>query len=163
MTSSQLHFAFIRAINTGGRRLTNDQIIEPFFGLGFADVAAYQAAGSVVFRTDDPALSHPERLETALTGAYGFQAPTFVRSVDELRAVVDGQPFTPVDLAATDGRTQVSFLHSAPNATVTSEIQAVVPPEDRVVFSGREWFGCPLTASATHNSASAQSSSGSAP
>jgi len=143
VTSSQLYFAFIRAINTGGRRLTNGQIIDPFFGLGFADVAAYQAAGNVVFRTDDPARSHPERLEAALTEAYGFPAPTFVRSVDELRTVVGGQPFTPDALAATDGRIQVSFLHSAPNATVISEIQGLVPPEDRVVFSGREWFWLP--------------------
>lgn len=143
MTSSRLYFAFVRAINTGGRRLNNDQIVEPFLRLGFADVAAYQTAGNVVFRTDDPRRSHPERLEAALSEAYGFQAPTFVRSVDELRTVVDEQRFTPEDLAATDGRIQVSFLLSAPNPTVISEIQALVPPEDRVVFSGREWFWLP--------------------
>lgn len=143
MTTNQLYFAFIRAINTGGRRLTNDQIVEPFWRLGFAEVVAYQAAGNVAFQSDDPTESHPERLDAALAEAYGFDAPTFVRRVDEVRAIVDGQPFTPDELAATAGKIQVSFLRSAPDATRTSQVQALVPQDDRVVFSGREWFWLP--------------------
>ena len=47
-------FVFLRAINTGGRRLTNDELLAPFDALGLTDAAAYQAAGNVTFRSDRP-------------------------------------------------------------------------------------------------------------
>jgi uncharacterized protein (DUF1697 family) len=143
VTTGQTYFAFLRAINTGGRRLTNEQLVEPFLGLGFTEVAAYQAAGNVAFRSDDPAAVDTDRLETALREAYGFAAPAFIRGVDELGAIVAEQPFTEVDLAGTDGRVQISFLRTAPSPETISRIEARVPPEDRVVFTGREWFWLP--------------------
>lgn len=143
MTTGQIYFAFIRAINTRGRRLTNEQLIEPFLGLGFDDVAAYQAAGNIAFRSDDPAAVDPDHLETALTEAYGFTAPVFIRGVDELRAITGRQPFTEGELAETDGRVQISFLRTTPSPETISNIEARVPPGDRVVFTGREWFWLP--------------------
>lgn len=143
VSTSHLYFAFIRAINTGGRRLGNDQIIEPFVDLGFKDVAAYQAAGNVAFRSGDPKPPRPEPIETALAEAYGFEAPVFVRHIDEIRAVVDRRPFSEEEVAGTSGRIQVSFLRTSPKAATIAEIQALVPGEDRVVFSGREWFWLP--------------------
>lgn len=41
--------AFLRSINVGGRRVKNPELIAIFEGLGLTDVAAYQAAGSLVF------------------------------------------------------------------------------------------------------------------
>jgi uncharacterized protein (DUF1697 family) len=50
------YYAFLRAINTGNRRLSNEQLLAPFLELGFTDVAAYQAAGNVTFRSAAPDL-----------------------------------------------------------------------------------------------------------
>ena len=55
-------FAFIRAINTGGRRLTNTELLEPFLAAGYGDVTAYQAAGNVAFRSD----REPDAIEAEL-------------------------------------------------------------------------------------------------
>ena len=143
MPHYQRFFVFIRAINVGGRRLTNEQLIEPFLRLGFSEVAAYQAAGNITFRTDDTDGVVLERLERALTESYGFDAVIIVRNLDELRAIVEARPFTEEDLAGTEGRVQVTFLRSDADDASIAEAIALVPPDDRVEFGQRQWFWLP--------------------
>lgn len=137
------YFAFIRAINTGRRRLTNDLLVEPFLQLGFTGVAAYQAAGNIAFCSDDPEAVGVERLQATLSEAYGFEAPVFVRNHTELRAIDEARPFSDEELAATEGRVQVSFMHSPPKERTIAEVLALVPNGERAVFLNREWFWLP--------------------
>jgi uncharacterized protein (DUF1697 family) len=48
-------------------------------------VAAYQAAGNVTFRTENPV--DEAEIESALTTAYGFETAMFVRSASEIAAI----------------------------------------------------------------------------
>lgn len=136
-------FVFIRAINVGGRRMTNDELLDPFIENGFVDVAAYQAAGNITLRCDNPNMVRREQLEPLLAGAYGFDPLVFVRTVDEMRSIVSARPFTSDQLAMTDGRVQVSFLGDAPDGTTIADAVTLVPPEDQVAFVGKEWFWLP--------------------
>lgn len=135
--------AFLRAINTGGRRLSNDQLLAPFRDHGLEEVAAYQAAGNVTFLAGGDPVALEGELEPLLSAAYGFDAPVFVRTADELRERVATVPFSADELAATEGRTQITFLASAPGADQVAEALALVPAEDRVEFVDREWFWLP--------------------
>jgi uncharacterized protein (DUF1697 family) len=137
-------FAFLRAINTGDRRLTNEALLAPFGELGFTDVAAYQAAGNVTFGCDDPGLVDEGRIEDVLAEAYGFEVPTFVRSAGEVAALVVAEPFTAKELASTAGKVQVAFLRSAPTPDQLVALHALAPAEDRVVVIGREWYWLPV-------------------
>lgn len=137
--------AFLRAINTGGRRLTNDRLLEPFHAAGLDRVTAYQAAGNVSFVTDRDPLALEAELAELLEVAYGFDVPVFVRTVDELRARVAALPFSAAEVAATEGRAQITFLLVAPTASQVEEVAGLVPVDDRVVFVGREWFWLPRT------------------
>ena len=137
------HYAFLRAVNTGNRRLTNDRLLAPFVELGFSDVAAYQAAGNVTFIAEPDEVDE-QALEAALADAYGFETPAFVRSAAEVAAIVETRPF-PVDaVAATAGRVQVTFLRAAPPDEQVAALAALVPAEDRVRVIGREWYWLPL-------------------
>ncbi len=138
------YFAFLRAINTGNRRLTNEQLLAPFHRLGFTDVAAYQAAGNVTFRCNDPGAVGEARIEAALAEVYGFETPTFVRSRAEVVAIVGAEPFASSDLAASAGKVQVTFLRTPPSSAAIDEAMTLVPAEDRVVVSGREWYWLPV-------------------
>jgi uncharacterized protein (DUF1697 family) len=135
--------AFIRAINTGGRRLTNTDLLRPFHALGLSDAAAYQAAGNVVFTSTDDPLDLETQLAAVLAEAYGFDAPTFVRTLPHLRRCVTDLPFPADVVASTEGRTQITFLAEAPGDDRISEALALVPAEDRVAFVGREWYWLP--------------------
>lgn len=141
--SGDRYFAFLRAINTGNRRLTNVQLLAPFSELGFTEVAAYQAAGNVTFRCADDDDVAEARIEAALADAYGFDTPTFVRTATEVEAIVAVQPFAADELAASVGKVQVAFLRAAPSPAVMDQALALVPPEDRVVVSGRHWYWLP--------------------
>lgn len=141
---SRRYFAFLRAINTGGRRLSNDQLMEPFVRLGLRDVAAYQAAGNLTFLSDDPDAVRAERLAAAASEAFGFDSPVFVRSHAELSAVARAKPFSDGEVARTEGRIQVSFMYNAPGETAIAQALALVASGERVVFSDREWFWLPV-------------------
>ncbi|MGI9607767.1 MAG: DUF1697 domain-containing protein [Acidimicrobiales bacterium] len=142
MVENVRYYAFIRAINTGGRRLTNDEVIAPFLDLGLEEVVAYQAAGNVTFVTEkDDALEH--RLDGALRDSYGFDAPTFVRTNDQLRDIADRSPFSSSDLADTGGKVQLTFLRNAPDPALIAAVDDLVPPDDRVVHDGTEWWWLP--------------------
>ncbi|HSP04111.1 MAG TPA: DUF1697 domain-containing protein [Acidimicrobiales bacterium] len=135
--------AFLRAINTGGRRLSNDALLEPFRAAGLDDVGAYQAAGNVTFLADRDPESLEAGLAPLLRAAYGFEAPVFVRTADELGARISALPFTAADLDATEGRTQITFLASPPSPAQIDDVLGLVPDEDRVAFVEREWFWLP--------------------
>lgn len=139
---SPLYFVFVRAMNTGGRRLTNGQQLEPFRAAAYDGVDAYQAAGNIVVHSDEPVLSAD--LDPLLAEAYGFDAPTFVRSTAELQAVVAGQPFTHEQVAATAGKIQVAFLSRFPSAVDVADVMALVPDGDSVVVGNTEWYWLPL-------------------
>lgn len=136
-------FAFLRAINTGRRRLTNEALLRPFHELGLARAEAYQASGNVTFLTDrDPGeLEH--ELAAALSTAYGFDTPVFLRAEAELRTVLAAVPFGDEQLAATEGRPQLSFLSVAPSGERWSQVAELVPPADIVTAHGRHWFWLP--------------------
>jgi uncharacterized protein (DUF1697 family) len=142
--SEPRYFAFLRAINTGGRRLTNERLLAPFVELGFTDVAAYQAAGNVTFRCNDPGAVDERSIEAALADAYGFAVPTFVRTSGDVRAIAAASPFTAEERAGTAGKVQVSFLRTAVTTDVVDRVMALVPPEDRVVVDGRHWYWLPV-------------------
>lgn len=159
MAAATRVYVFLRAINIGSRRLSNDELIAPFVGAGFEDVAAYQAAGNIVFRVVEPGdrergdraasiadatlEATADSIAPVLLAAYGFEAAVFVRSGTELRAVVDARPFTTDELATSEGRVQVAFLGAEPDAATVSAVAEIVPADDRVVVSGTELFWLP--------------------
>jgi uncharacterized protein (DUF1697 family) len=145
---AERHFAFLRAINTGKRRLTNDQLLAPFVDMGFSDVAAYQAAGNVTFRADAGTLSEAD-VEVALADAYGFDVPTFLRSAIEMEAIVRAQPFAPKAVAASSGKVQVTLLRKAPSGDQLVALESLVPAEDQVRVVGREWYWLPVAGIST--------------
>ena len=134
-------YAFLRAINTGNRRLTNEQLLAPFAQMGFADAAAYQAAGNVAFTASKP--PREPHIESVLADAYGFETPTFVRSAVEVARIAGANPFTPADVAGTAGKVQVALLRREPSAATIDQLADLVPKGDLVRVVGREWYWLP--------------------
>lgn len=134
MAEKQTFVVFLRAINTGHRRLTNEQLLAPFIAAGFEDATAYQAAGNVVVSGDTAQPLHHDRLDPLLTEAYGFEAPSFVRSLTELRSLLDRQPFADRELEATEGRVQIALLREMATDSIVEAVAQLVPAEDLVTI-----------------------------
>jgi len=85
--------ALLRAVNVGGRKLSMAELRKLCEELGWADVSTYIQSGNVVFSAD----GEPDALEAALEGAirkaFGYDAPTVVRTAAQWRRYAPANAF----------------------------------------------------------------------
>ncbi|MCM6776495.1 DUF1697 domain-containing protein [Nocardia sp. CDC159] len=86
--------AWLRGIMPSNPNMRNEKLRGVFEGLGFELVGSLLSSGNIVFgsdETDVPALE--ARIQRALNAELGIPGGTIIRSRDELRALVDSDPF----------------------------------------------------------------------
>lgn len=135
------HGAFLRGMNVGGHRITNEELRAHIEALGFGPVETFRASGNVVLNggehSDDDL---QERLEAGLAAALGYGVPTFIRSRDEMLALADASPF---DLSNSAGKLQVALLSRAPSRDASRDVLALAESRDQLAFGERELFWLP--------------------
>ncbi len=135
--------AFLRGMNLGRRRITNDELCACFTELGFDNASAFLASGNVVFDSADAdAGVVTTRIETGLAQALDYEVPTFLRTGSEVRAIAESRPFTSKELES-GGKPQVMLLPGEPEAQARATVLALDSPEDRLVSAGRELYWLP--------------------
>jgi uncharacterized protein (DUF1697 family) len=90
-SATATYVAFLRGVNVGGSKpVPMGELTRCLEGLGYGDVQTYINSGNVVFRarSDEAAALEPE-IESALDRAFSTPIRVFVRTVDEVRRVVD--------------------------------------------------------------------------
>jgi uncharacterized protein (DUF1697 family) len=135
------HVAFLKGMNLGRRRITNDELSAAVAGLGFEEVETFRASGNVAFkagRRSDGALQR--MFEDGLHDTLGYEVPTFIRSSAELREIARVDPFGP---SHGGGKLQVALLHDAPVAAARDAVLELCVEEDRVAFAERELYWLP--------------------
>jgi uncharacterized protein (DUF1697 family) len=138
------YVAFLRGMNIGGRRITNEELCQRFEKLGLTDVACFRASGNVVFgaeESDEAGLT--ARVEAGLGESLGYEVPVFLRSAAELRAVAVHEPFDAGALSSSKGKLQVAFLFTPPKAGARKRALALATDEDRLAIEGRELYWLP--------------------
>jgi uncharacterized protein (DUF1697 family) len=136
--------AFLRGMNVGGHRLTNEELCAHFDSMGFLDVASFRASGNVVFAGEG---ARPQelraRIEEGLAGLLGYAVPAFVRSAAEVRAMAASEPFPAARLAASKGKLQVAMLFEQPPAPARRELLSLASGQDGLVLDRRELYWLP--------------------
>src|SRR5262249_42296902 len=109
--------AFLRGMNLGKRRITNDELCRAFARIGFEDARSFRASGNVAFTAPQatPA-ALAARIEEGLGRELGYPVPTYVRTAAQMREVARAEPFTAAESARSTGKLQVGLLASAPAA-----------------------------------------------
>lgn len=117
--------AMLRGVNVGGRQMKMDALRAVCESLRLKDARTYVQSGNVVFRTaaaDMGALGR--KLEAAIEREFGFFSEVILRTHDEMRAVVHGNPF--------EGRSDVAparllahFLYNEPASTAQDKLSAL--------------------------------------
>jgi uncharacterized protein (DUF1697 family) len=88
------YVAFLRGINVGKRRVKNDALARTFDDLGFENVKVLIASGNVLFDADEHDEARLTRtVEASLETALGFDVSVMLRSVPEVRQMLDRDPF----------------------------------------------------------------------
>ena len=137
--------AFLRGINVGGHRITNDELRVACEAVGLQDVATFRASGNVIFSAEDG--EDPDaivdRIETGLGGTLGYEVPVFLRTAAEVSGIAGYEPFPPELVEASAGKLQVSLLTSKPSATAKRTVLALATDDDRLAISDRELYWLP--------------------
>jgi uncharacterized protein (DUF1697 family) len=129
------HAAFLRGMNVGGHRITNDELRATFAAIGFADVGVFRASGNVAFDAGNATDAEvTEQIEQGLEAELGYAVPTFVRTADELRAMAAEEPFPPEALDAAKGKLQVDLLRGRPGKKDRDAVLALATEADGLAF-----------------------------
>jgi uncharacterized protein (DUF1697 family) len=125
------YVAFLRAINTGKRRIKMIDLRHVYIDLGFENVATYIATGNVIFDSDvRPDIS---RLEDAFEETFGFSSEVFLRDARQIGTLLERIPWQD-----SDGVVEVSFLGARPHPDSARALEATVVEPEALVVSDSE-------------------------
>lgn len=88
------YVALLRAVNVGGRKVEMAKLRAAVEAAGFERVTTYIASGNLFF--DSPHRSKAtivSTLEAAMRDGFGFEVPVALRTLAELEAIVESDPF----------------------------------------------------------------------
>ena len=134
-------FAFLRAINVGGRHAVGmERLRELFRSFGFSGVETFIASGNVIFEAGSLKAAEMERtIEAGLRQALGYDVTAFIRTEAELRAVSGFAPF-PESRLAQSAALNVAFLKEAPGEESIRKLLALRTDIDDFRVHGREVY-----------------------
>jgi uncharacterized protein (DUF1697 family) len=131
--------ALLRGINLGAkRRIAMADLRALLEEIGYTDVRTVLASGNAVITGPNSR----EKLEQALAERFGMDVDVILRTMTELHAIVDADPFG--DQVTNPTRYFVVFLDAAPDA---GKLQALLEDDfspDKLAANGRELYAwCP--------------------
>jgi len=139
-----VYAAFLRGMNLGNRRITNDDLCRAFAAIGLEDARSFRASGNVAFvapRAKRATLAG--RIEAGLERTLGYPVQTHVRTAAEMHAIVATSPFTAAQLARSKGKLQVGLLAQPPEAAARRRVLAMSGDDDRLALDGSELYWLP--------------------
>ncbi|HEY9166943.1 MAG TPA: DUF1697 domain-containing protein [Candidatus Kryptonia bacterium] len=91
-----VYISLLRGINVGGNKIVPMSDLEGMFGqLGFSDVTTYIQSGNIVFKSGKKSVLELEKkISAAIKTRFGFQVDVLVLSLDDLKKMMEKNPFT---------------------------------------------------------------------
>lgn len=135
------HIAFLKAINVGGHTVKMDQLKKLFEKIGFEKVETFIASGNVVFETKSKVVdSIKKKIETELEKSLGYKVATFIRTIDELKAVSEYKTFKDSDLNNENNTLYIGFLDSTPSKENQNKVKAMQDAANEFHFNKSELY-----------------------
>jgi uncharacterized protein (DUF1697 family) len=136
-----IYIAMLRGINIGPhKRMKMEKLRAACEGLGFAGVKTYIQSGNAVFRAaklSPPALS--KKLGECIVKDFGFSAEVISRSREEMKEIIDDNPFTK-ERGIDTSKLHVAFLSESAPAAALKKLQELTLAPDRTHSSGKEIY-----------------------
>jgi uncharacterized protein (DUF1697 family) len=136
------YVSLLRGINVGGRRkVSMAQLREIYASLGFRGIQTYVQSGNVIFTDGAIDLVKMQlKIEKQISRAFGFDILVFLRTKNELQAIIHDSPFKKKD----EGKLHVTFLSEKPSNVPVTELDGARAGSEEYSISGREvYLFCP--------------------
>jgi uncharacterized protein (DUF1697 family) len=135
------YIALLRGVNIGPhKRMKMERLRASCEGLGFAGVKSYIQSGNVIFKS--PKLSPAalsKKLGECILKDFGFTSEVISRSREEMKAIIDENPFTKesgIDLS----KLHVLFLSESASAAALNKLHELTLTPDRVQVRDKEIY-----------------------
>ena len=134
------YVAFLRGINLGARTVKNVQLVKIFAAAGLPDVEPFIASGNVIFDSRSKSEGTLVRkIEGSIAATMGFEARTFLRTMEALAIVAEQRPFAPARHASAIAFV-VGFVDTPFTAAEKQTIAGFASANDELHPLGRELF-----------------------
>lgn len=132
--------AFLRAINVGGHNVTMAELRGLFENLALKEVETFIASGNVIFKSRSENIRALEqKIEKQLLQSLGYEVKTFLRTVPEVAAIAEYQPFNKSQLSSA-AALNVAFLADPISAEAAKSVMALTTAIDDFHVHGREVY-----------------------
>jgi uncharacterized protein (DUF1697 family) len=123
------YVALLRGVNLGAnRRLAMADLRRWLDDLGYGDVRTHLQSGNAIVRSDKPPAEVAREIEKRIEEETGARIPCLIRTHEELRRVLDADPFA--GIATDPARYVVAFLSDRPaNPRLATLDPAAYEPE----------------------------------
>jgi uncharacterized protein (DUF1697 family) len=133
--------AFLRAINVGNRRLEMDRLQSIFVDAGLRKVATLIASGNVSFQS---AVKSADKLRTqieqSLQDSLGFEVDTFLRTEQQLKSILNANPYQLDSAQDAMVHVHVFFFHQPVPMEIMEVFDRNQTSTDRVEVIGTEAY-----------------------
>jgi uncharacterized protein (DUF1697 family) len=135
------HVGLLRAVNLGAHnKVAMADLRRLLATIGLDDPQTLLQSGNVVFRSDvSPVAKLETRLEEAAEEHLGLVTDFFVRTVDDWKAVIAGNPFSE-EAARDPGHLLVVALKDAPDRAAAAALRNAITGREVVRVRGRHAY-----------------------
>jgi uncharacterized protein (DUF1697 family) len=136
-----IYIALLRGINIGPhKRMKMEKLRASCEGLGLSNVKTYIQSGNVIFRAGKlSSLALSKKMGECIVRDFGFSADVISRTRDEMKRIIDENPFTK-ERGLDVSKLHVVFLPQPPTAAALKKLQELTLGPDRVHPSGSEIY-----------------------
>jgi uncharacterized protein (DUF1697 family) len=136
-----IYTAMLRGINVGPhKRMKMEKLRSSCESLGFTKVQTYIQSGNIVFEAARQSSSSvSKKLEECIVSNFGFSADVILRTVEEMIAIVSGNPLLKEPGVDTT-KFHVLFFSEAPSADAIKKLQSLTLSPDKVRHKGKEIY-----------------------
>ena len=128
---------FLRGVNLGPTNKVSMPVLrEALTTNGFSDVRTYINSGNVLLTSADSPLEVQSRVATVIAEAFGLTIDVTVRTLDQLRAILEANPFPEGD----PSKVTVAFLIGSPRPDAEERLAALAGEHEPYVFAGTEIY-----------------------
>lgn len=134
------HLALLRGVNLGGKnKLPMKDLAALFAAAGCSDVRTFIQSGNVAFNVTRQAASRvPKQIAAGIAARFHFQTQVILRTREELREVILGNPFLKKGLSA--DTLHVLFLADRAQSGGIEQLDPERSTPDEFIVQGREIY-----------------------
>lgn len=131
------YISMLRGVNVGGHKLIMGELKELYESLNLTHVKTYIQSGNVLFESSETStLNLSQKIEAEIEKVFGFHIRVFILTRDELKMVIESNPFTDDD----PKKLHVTFLSDFPVEIPMQEIEKVKSKSEKFSIHQKEVY-----------------------